>query len=83
LEIVKKVTFFFMRKLIHADSIPCLFSTCSLPCYIIPIVYAKYLDIHKINNTSCNYLGSFFIEKLSLKMHLINKKTAVHTTDPL
>ncbi len=45
-------------------------------------VCAKYLDVGKINNSSCNYLSSFFIEKLSLKMHLINKKTAVHTTDP-
>jgi hypothetical protein len=45
-------------------------------------VYAVYLDVYKISNTSCNYLRSFFIEKLSLKMHLINKKTAVHTIDP-
>ncbi len=45
-------------------------------------VFARYLDVHKINNLSCNYLGSFFIEKLSLKKHLMNMKTAVHTTDP-
>ena len=45
-------------------------------------VCAKYMEVHKINNLSCNYLGSFFIEKLSLKMPLINKKTAEHTTDP-
>jgi hypothetical protein len=45
-------------------------------------LYPIDLGPHKINNTSCNYLGSFFIEKLSLKNHLINMKTAVHTTDP-
>jgi hypothetical protein len=44
-------------------------------------VLARYLDLHKINNSSCNYLGSFFIENLSLKKHLINMKTALLMTD--
>jgi hypothetical protein len=35
-----------------------------------------------MNNLSCNYLGSFFITNLSLKKHLMNKKTAVHRTVP-
>jgi hypothetical protein len=42
-----------------------------------PTVPARYLDLHKINNTSCNYLGNFFMENLNLKKHLINTKTAV------
>jgi hypothetical protein len=45
-------------------------------------LYPIDLGPNKINNTSCNYLGSFFIEKLSPKKQLINMKTAVHTTDP-
>jgi hypothetical protein len=40
------------------------------------------LDVHKINIGSRFFLGSFFIENLNLKMHLINKKTAVPTIDP-
>ncbi len=44
-------------------------------------VPARYLDLNKINNSSCNYLGSFFIENLNLKKHLINTKTAVLMTD--
>jgi hypothetical protein len=43
-------------------------------------VPARNVDLHKINNTSCNYLGSFFIKNLNLRKHLINLKTAVHTT---
>ena len=45
-------------------------------------LYPIDLGPNKINNMSCNYLGSFFIKKLSLKKHLINMKTAVHTIDP-
>jgi hypothetical protein len=45
-------------------------------------LYPIDLGPNKINTTSCNYLGSFFFEKLSLKKHLINMKTAVITTDP-
>ncbi len=48
---------------------------------ILTTVPARYLDLHKINNSSCNYLGSFFIENLNLKKHLINTKTAVLMTD--
>jgi hypothetical protein len=48
----------------------------------VATLYPIDLGPNKINNTSCNYLGSFFIEKLSLKKHLIKMKTAVHTTDP-
>ena len=44
-------------------------------------VPARYLDVHKIKNLSCNYLGSFFIENLKLKKHLINTKTAVLMMD--
>jgi len=50
--------------------------------YSATTVYARYLDIHKINNTSSNYFGSFFIKNLSLKKHHMNKKTAVHRTVP-
>ena len=49
---------------------------------LLHTLYPIDLGPNKINNTSCNYLGSFFIEKLSLKKHLINMKTAVITTDP-
>ena len=59
-----------------------LLRLCIQNVFVTATVCAKYLDVHKINNLSCNYLGSFFIEKLSLKMQPINKKTAVQTIDP-
>ncbi len=58
-----------------------LMTLVDLESHFITTVPARYLDLHKINNSSCNYLGSFFIENLNLKKHLINTKTAVLMTD--
>ncbi len=50
--------------------------------YSATTVEARYLDVHKTNNTSGNYFGSFPIKNLSLKKHHVTKKTAVHRTVP-
>jgi hypothetical protein len=47
--------------------------------YTRPVLYDSHI---LINNTSCNYLGSFFIKSFSLKKHVMNKKIAVHRTFP-
>jgi hypothetical protein len=47
----------------------------------ISTLCVRDLDVNKINIGSRFFLGSFFIENLDLKKHIINIKTAVLMTD--